>query len=504
MADDVILSEISDHLVRIASANGYNDWRTLWEANTELKQKRKKPFVLFHGDKNPDVTHQDAGGHEKKGAAGDTVKVPDPQSTQESGGTDAHHPFQTSTDKVFLRLRVLDETLVAMKDATYNLYVDGIKYPADGDGQFEAGGMINQEVRKTAITGKLVVKYTPTKAQQEALTGPTTIEGQSAGGSSSGSSSSSTSDTTTSSQTATTASSPSSGQDETTPDPIEVVFHLRIGRLDPIQEDAPDEKCLSGAQQRLNNLGFGAGRVNGIDNSSTKAALRSYQRRMKITVTGDSDADTQKSLAEFHDQPGSASPTEQPEQSASTSGSSSTASSSGGTQAASSDSTSETEAAPTITITGREKTSARAAGVLEAVLKEASLTAATIISGSRTPAEQARAMYDAFASGDRNIRNHRKLYGPKGGEVIDIYVVRRRDAKDAVIGSMEDKIKSVGPENVSKHCGTTHDAIDVDPASLENRAAFAAAARANSDVEKLTTPEDNNEQAYHLEIPKGS
>jgi peptidoglycan hydrolase-like protein with peptidoglycan-binding domain len=91
-------------------------------------------------------------------------------------------------------------------------------------------------------------------------------------------------------------------------EPVEVVFHLEIGQLNPIQEKAPDRKCVSGVQQRLNNLGFDAGCVDGVFGSLTKAAIRRFQRKFDLKVDGNSTSAVQEKLYEIHDQPGTAGP----------------------------------------------------------------------------------------------------------------------------------------------------------------------------------------------------
>jgi peptidoglycan hydrolase-like protein with peptidoglycan-binding domain len=45
---------------------------------------------------------------------------------------------------------------------------------------------------------------------------------------------------------------------------------FRVGHLDPIDE-------VSGYQQRLSNLGYNPGEIDGIEGSKTKSAIRSFQ-----------------------------------------------------------------------------------------------------------------------------------------------------------------------------------------------------------------------------------
>jgi hypothetical protein len=47
-------------------------------------------------------------------------------------------------------------------------------------------------------------------------------------------------------------------------------YEVRVGHLDPIDE-------VSGYQQRLSNLGYNPGEIDGIEGSKTKSAIRSFQ-----------------------------------------------------------------------------------------------------------------------------------------------------------------------------------------------------------------------------------
>lgn len=481
------------HFPMVATLAGYQDWRSLWQINGTLSAKRKNPFILFHGDRNSKIKHTDSQGKEQIGAAPDVIEIPEQTPKKEPGATDAHHPFGTQTDKVFLRLRVLDDEYVPIKDATWKLILDGMPYPSEGEGTFEAGGLINVQVRKTAQRGKLIVKWTPPAVQQQthqpgviegtggsgtpgspdvviitrngkkvphwsqgdprwgtrhlgnadrtvasagcAITSvamilkyfgrdvdPATLDeyldknggysgnsvvwsvafkhgekdnlpklsygskvtggamaatlddrikknlptlarvdyksdtdetynhfvvivgktkagyvmndpGTSKGDGSTTQSADNIIETTTRGgggyklveinlvdvteppvsepppSTSPPPQQPEKPKDEKPKEPpaqqpIQVEFVIEVGKLNPIQEEAPDTNCFCGVQQRLNNLGLDAGPVDGVDGSATQGALRRFQRLMKIPVTGKPDAETQAKLHEIHDQPG--------------------------------------------------------------------------------------------------------------------------------------------------------------------------------------------------------
>lgn len=73
----------------------------------------------------------------------------------------------------------------------------------------------------------------------------------------------------------------------------EASWPLDIGHLDPVEE-------LAGAQARLNNLGFDAGPVDGVDGARTRAAVAEFQDRHGLTVDGICGPQTQAKLKSVH------------------------------------------------------------------------------------------------------------------------------------------------------------------------------------------------------------
>lgn len=71
------------------------------------------------------------------------------------------------------------------------------------------------------------------------------------------------------------------------------IINLRVGGLDPVSE-------VSGAQQRLQNLGYDLGGEQGTLGDKTRAALRGFQDRNKLPVTGEIDGATKAKLQEVH------------------------------------------------------------------------------------------------------------------------------------------------------------------------------------------------------------
>jgi N-acetylmuramoyl-L-alanine amidase len=71
------------------------------------------------------------------------------------------------------------------------------------------------------------------------------------------------------------------------------IIPIRIGDLNPIEE-------LSGVQQRLNNLGLFCGNEDGTLDDQTTAAIRTFQQKSGLPVTGQVDGATKAKLLELH------------------------------------------------------------------------------------------------------------------------------------------------------------------------------------------------------------
>lgn len=70
-------------------------------------------------------------------------------------------------------------------------------------------------------------------------------------------------------------------------------FFLLLGRIDPID-------TTRGIQGRLQNLGFYRGEEDGEFGPKTEAAVKSFQQKHKLEITGKSDEVTLKKLEDIH------------------------------------------------------------------------------------------------------------------------------------------------------------------------------------------------------------
>ena len=147
--------------------------------------------------------------------------------------------------------------------------------------------------------------------------------------------------------------------------------------------------------------------------------------------------------------------------------------------------------------------SAHSKTILREILSHAGLDECLITSTSRTPADQARIMFNNIEA--HGVAAQKALYAA-GDQVIDVYVAKKSAGKTAtqIKAAMEAKIKAIGPEKVSHHCAdpTKLNVTDVAPASIADKHAFENAvnvARSSGKVSRFITP-NNGDPAYHIEI----
>ena len=140
--------------------------------------------------------------------------------------------------------------------------------------------------------------------------------------------------------------------------------------------------------------------------------------------------------------------------------------------------------------------------VLEDICQKAGLSSVLISSTSRTPADQARVMFNNIQS--TSVAAQKKLYAAAGDAVIDEYVKAKKAKKTPteIKAAMEAKIIAIGPTKVSHHASDPNIlcVFDVAPSSVAKKAAFEKAVRADKRVQKFITPP--LDPGYHLEIPQ--
>ncbi|HEX8197798.1 MAG TPA: hypothetical protein VF571_16525 [Pyrinomonadaceae bacterium] len=144
--------------------------------------------------------------------------------------------------------------------------------------------------------------------------------------------------------------------------------------------------------------------------------------------------------------------------------------------------------------------------ILKEILNHAGLSSCLITSTSRTPAEQARAMYNNIVA--TGADKQRELYAAAGDMVIDEYEKAKKAKKSEaqIKAAMEAKIIAIGPTKVSHHCAdpTKMNVVDIAPSSISNKHAFENAVQTalnRKDIIRFFAPR-NGDPAYHLEIPQ--
>jgi hypothetical protein len=143
-----------------------------------------------------------------------------------------------------------------------------------------------------------------------------------------------------------------------------------------------------------------------------------------------------------------------------------------------------------------------AAKVLKEILKAAGIPSAIVTSVSRTPADQARVMYENCVL--KGAQFNKNMYAAAGDKVVDVFIANETKPRDTVIVLMLAKIIEVGPANVSKHISDTHYTFDVAPSSIPpaKHAKFLEAIKAHKAVSNVIPPP--TDPAFHIEIPKNS
>jgi hypothetical protein len=143
--------------------------------------------------------------------------------------------------------------------------------------------------------------------------------------------------------------------------------------------------------------------------------------------------------------------------------------------------------------------------VLADILARCGLRSAFISSGQRTPAEQARAMYENCET--QGVTSQLNLYGDFGDMVLEVYVAGKKAGKTAaqIQAAMAKRIVAIGPTNVSHHAADPKilNVFDVAPSSIPavKWAAFEQAARTDPRVKKFLSPHEGD-PGFHLEIPQ--
>lgn len=144
--------------------------------------------------------------------------------------------------------------------------------------------------------------------------------------------------------------------------------------------------------------------------------------------------------------------------------------------------------------------------LIEQLLDAAECASCVITSTSRTPTEQARAMYTNIVN--LGVSNQLALYAPAGDAVIGEYVKAKKAGLPpaSIIAAMTKKIIELGPSTVSLHCADPSqlNVIDIAPSSLSDPGAFLTAidnAKKAGKISRYFAP-GSHDPAFHIEVPQ--
>lgn len=168
---------------------------------------------------------------------GDIVHIPDLTVRKEPGATEMTHKFILKGVPEIFRMKLLDAYHKPRANLDYVITIEG----NSRRGKTDANGGIKEDIPPGAKTGQLVVAAPGSKPGK----------------------------------------------------PKKQVITLQLGSLNPISE-------VSGLKARLANLGFYLGPIDDNLDDDTKRAIRSFQRRKGLPVTGVADDATKSVLNKAH------------------------------------------------------------------------------------------------------------------------------------------------------------------------------------------------------------
>jgi hypothetical protein len=169
---------------------------------------------------------------------GDQIYIPDKKDKKENCATGQVHLFRMATLLADLKIVLRDSDGKPMPHVAYKLDVEGDVF----EGVTNDKGMLKHEIRVGAQTGTLELP----KGNRH--------------------------------------------------------WDLRIGHLDPVHDEDTGDPIVSGAQARLNNLGYYCGDVDGIVGPKTTAAVKRFQAEVlgRQEPDGKLDKDTRDALRREH------------------------------------------------------------------------------------------------------------------------------------------------------------------------------------------------------------
>lgn len=123
-----------DCLSSITQANGFADYRTIYQRPENADFRRKRP--------NPNII-----------CPGDVLFIPDLEIKDVSKATDQRHVFEVKKPQVKLRLCLKDDLHQPYENTKYHLRV-GVN---EWDGSTDGAGMVEKEIEPSATEGEITI-----------------------------------------------------------------------------------------------------------------------------------------------------------------------------------------------------------------------------------------------------------------------------------------------------------------------------------------------------------
>ncbi|MFZ4573572.1 MAG: PGRP and LysM peptidoglycan-binding domain-containing protein [Phycisphaerales bacterium] len=167
---------------------------------------------------------------------GDVIEIPERESRDEAAPTEQKHTYKSAKPGVMVRIVVRDSVGAPLPYKKFLIRIDGAE-PVEGTSG--ADGLVEARIPPGARSGTLEV-WMDNTAERPSFKWP-----------------------------------------------------LRLGELDPLE-------TVSGLQQRLNNLGFNPGPIDGIQGPLTTGAVKAFQAAFGLGVDGIVGPQTRGKLKELH------------------------------------------------------------------------------------------------------------------------------------------------------------------------------------------------------------
>lgn len=244
-----------DHLSSVAFQHKLLTHAQLWSINKGklAGKKRADPNVLYKGDRIV--------------VKGDELDIPTIDDAPKSGKIDQDNQFVIDMSELWIRIRIVNNDLSPIKNASYVVtfadITSEIKGVTNAKGQFtgKTDGKGHIEIKIPDYFKKRDASYAreatlEVRVPAEDSDGKEDKKGTDEEG---------------------VVHGPGSVRGE-----VAVAWKLSLGALNPVAEVAPDSRCVSGCQQRLNNLNFNTGPIDGIVGPNTDAAVKAFKKMFRV------------------------------------------------------------------------------------------------------------------------------------------------------------------------------------------------------------------------------